>query len=308
MFPPDVNLPPKSPTESYHHESHNCDKLAVYTLVDLGINGIHDLLKSLENNDENLRDTYRLPLKYDFEGASLKDVYDYHLKLGSEKSHHPTLFIVAYSPDYEQNGVLLVNLDTDLECSVDTCRMNVSEALLAAVNLMIANMDWEDFKEDELPLPPTKRASAPEKPSGPERPSQSVSPHHVFGMYTTAGADMTDIRALVEPDWRDKSPGTHVCESIGSYTDYPDPWNQLIKHHPWNCRRNPRLHRQWFICADRQDYREHGVLLVHIDWDGNIDIDPDELLKIGETADVMTERSTVKNTIATLNIRVVERK
>lgn len=114
-------------------------------------------MKALENNDDKLRGAYRLSSKYDFYGASLKDVYDYHIKLGSDRSHHPTLFIVAQNQnqDYEKNGVLFVNLDTDLKCIVDTCRINTSVALFLLMSLMIAKMVWENFKEDELPLPIT---------------------------------------------------------------------------------------------------------------------------------------------------------
>lgn len=113
---------------------------------------------------------------------------------------------------------------------------------------------------------------------------------------------MTDIRALLEPDWRDKDPKTWSCENIGSYTNASDPWDELIRHHPWNCRRNPRLHRQWFICADRKDPHEEGVLLVHMDWDGDITRDPNELLRIGLDVVVNTERSSVENAIATLGL------
>jgi hypothetical protein len=305
---PDLSLPRKAPTESYHKESHNGDKVAVYTLVDLDRNGIHGLLKAIENNDDELHDAYGLPPKHDFKGAALKDVYDYHLELGTKHSHHPTLFIVAQHQDFEKNGVLLVNLDTDLKCSVDTCRIKASEALTAAINLMIANMDWEDFKEDELPLPPsaraTERGNPRTHPAGSQQQGQSSSRHHTFGAYTTAGANMTAIRGLLEPDWRDKAPKAHLCESIGSYTNYPDPWSQLVKAHPWNCRRNARIHRQWLICADKEDPKEQGVLLVHIDWDGNIDRDPDELLKIGPGVEVKTERCAVESAIARLTALV----
>lgn len=304
---PDLSLPAKAPTTSLQNESHNCDKVAVYTLVDLGINGIQGLLKALVHNDDKLQDAYRLPPKYDFKGTSLKAVCDYHHKLREDKSLHPTLFIVAQHPDYPKYGVLLVDLER-----VDTCRIKTSEALSAVMNLMIANMDWEDFKEDELPLPPSTRAgekanTRTSNQAGSQRPGQSQpssAPSHTFAVYTTAGADMTSIRALLEPNWRDKAPKTHLCESIASYTDSPDPWNQLIKHHPWNCRRNKRLHRQWFICADKKDPKEGGVLLVRIDWDGNIEMDPNELLKIGERADIRTERSVVENAIANLTALV----
>lgn len=38
---PDLSLPPKASTEAYHNEIHDCDKIAVYTLVSLEVNGIH---------------------------------------------------------------------------------------------------------------------------------------------------------------------------------------------------------------------------------------------------------------------------
>ncbi len=34
------------------------------------------------------------------------------------------------------------------------CRVKASETVLAAVNLEIANAGWENYKENELPLPP----------------------------------------------------------------------------------------------------------------------------------------------------------
>lgn len=307
----ELSLPPKAPTESYQQERHNTDKLAVYTLVDLANNGIRGLIKSLENNDDKLRGACCPAPKYDFDGGSLHEVYDYHLKFATENSLHPTLFIVAHNQDYEKKGVLLVNLDTDMKCSVDTCRMKVAEALSAGVNLQIANMDWEDFKEDELPSTPAnnvgERNSAQVSHFESQQPAQPSAPHHIFGVYTTAGTNMTDIRGLLEPDWSDKPPKAWLCESVGSYTDYPDPWTRLIKYHPWNCRRNPRLHRQWCICADEKDAKEHGVLLVHIDWDGNVDRDPDELLKVGLEVDVKTKRSSVTSAVANLTTLIAER-
>ncbi len=302
-----LTLPPKAPTEPFHDESHECDEIAVYSLVDLGKKGIDGVLEALVDGNDDLRGAYRLPPKYDFMGAPLKDVYEYHLKIGSEKSLHPTMFIVAQYQDYQKNGVLLVNLDTDFECSVDTCRMKVSAALSAAVSLSLTNSDWENFKGNELPLPSsasvTQGSKSRSKPAGSQKPGQSSAPPYTFAVYTTAGANMTEIRGLLEPDWLRKAPKTHLCEGVGSYTDYPDPWEQLIKHHPWNCRRNPRLHRQWLVCAHAKDPKKEGVLLVHIDWDGNTDGDPNELLKIGLRVDVTTEKSTVENAIASLKAR-----
>ena len=308
----DLNLPAQAPLESFQKESHNTDQIAVYTLVDLGQSGIQGLLKALTRNDDDMfKNVCRLPPKYNFEGATLKNVYGYHLKLAGERTHHPTLFIVAHHEDHEKNGVLLVNLNRDLKCTIDTCRIEASEVLSAAMNLMIANMDWEDFKKEELPLPAESAGAnasgtaVPSNQADSQRQAQLLSaPPYIFGVYTTAGANMTEIRGLLEPGWSEKPPKTWLCETIGSYTKFPKPWDRLIKYHPWNCHRNKRMHRQWFICADEQDPKEKGVILVHMDWDGNIERDPNKLLEIGPNVDVTTERSEVENAMARLLVIV----
>ncbi|MCJ1311989.1 hypothetical protein MMC25_005663 [Agyrium rufum] len=292
---PDLTLPPKSPTESYKDEKHNGDQHAVYTLVDLAPNGVNDFVAALEHVDRNLQGTASLAPKHDFQDKTLKDVYDYHLQLRSDKKYHPTIFIVAYVEDYKSDGVLLVNLNTDLECTVDTCRIRCTEALSAAVNLAIANMDWEDFKEDELPLPSFK-----------DKDNKAPTSHPMFGVYgVTAGANMTTIRGLLEADWQDKKPEAWLCESVCSYTKYPEPLKEVIERHPWNCHRNPGLHRQWCICVDSLKPEEEGVLLVHINWDGNVKRDPNELLKMSVKRDYTTERCSTDSVLATLTARTV---
>ena len=274
-----------------------------------------------------IKHTYRLPPKYDFKGAPLKDVYDYHLSLRSQRMQDPTLFVVAQDQDYEKNGVLLVNLDTDLRCSVETCRIKASDALLAAMNIQIANMDWQDFKEVELPLPAGSAvasesaskgvsgsdsesgshgsSAAPSNQARSQRQAQpSSTPHRIFGVYGTAGANMTVIGDLLEPGWRDKALDAVQYAIQGSYTESPDPWNEVIKRHPWACLRNKKMHRQWFICADETDFKEKGVLLVYMDWDENIDRDSKDLLNIGPNVDVTTERCAAENAIARLTTLV----
>lgn len=158
MYSLDLSLPPKCPTsERWHHESHKGDKLAIYTLVDLGDDGINDLIKLLQDGEGGeplLDDVPHLPHKYDFSGGSLRDVYDYHLTLEKEELLlFPTLFAVAHHQDYRKYGVLLVNLDADFECSVDFHRSKASGVVLSAVNIMISNIGWEEIKSFDPPLP-----------------------------------------------------------------------------------------------------------------------------------------------------------
>lgn len=157
---PDLSLPSKCPaSERWHHEDHECDKIAIYTLVDLGDDGINDLLQVLRISglgpvvDDPLDDFPRLPPTYNFSGRSLRDVYDYHLTIDhKELLLFPTLMVVAHRPDYRKYGVLLVNLDADFECGVDFCRTKASTAIEAANNMIEVNMGWEEIKIYQLRL------------------------------------------------------------------------------------------------------------------------------------------------------------
>ncbi len=149
---PDLTLPPQAPTERYQDGSYSGLAIAVYTLVDLGPGGGEVLIRALEASDENLRNTCRLAPQSNFAGQALRAVYDYHLEhVAPSRSYYPTLFIVSVSLDYTKHGVLLVNLDVDVDCQVDICRLSLDDAALDAVNLMISNEDWEDVKDHELP-------------------------------------------------------------------------------------------------------------------------------------------------------------
>ena len=289
--PIDLTLPPRAPTEQYQKENHDSTPFAVYTLVDLGEAGADDdLRKAVEGDDTNFHSTCKLAPRYNFIGHPLMTVYNYHLELAEQREYYPTLFIVAQNQDYEKDGVLLVNLDVDLDCRVETCRIQAEKAASALVNIRIANMDWEDFKEDELP--PAESTAGNTSSSGGEVSQQASTsaPSPVFGLYSTAGANMTTLPELLDPDFYQKHPRDQQCHSVASYPSSPDPWKQLMARHPWNCMRNPSLHRQMFVCADKKEVENEGVFLVRMQWDGNIDRDPAELIQIGAEADVKTRR------------------
>jgi len=85
MFPSlDLTLPLKVLTERYRKERHDISPRAIYSLVDLREGGADELLKVIEADDGNLRDTCRVAPEYDFAGQSLKAVYGYYLELGTE--------------------------------------------------------------------------------------------------------------------------------------------------------------------------------------------------------------------------------
>ena len=166
----DLILPAKVPDNRNDYLESDLGAFSIYTLVGLGPDGIHGLKTALVNghakatNDPGpLPSEYiHIPPRYDFSGYRLRDIYNYHLDrrdaARGQTELHPrdridqTLFFVAYSPNYEQDGVLLVNLDIDGESSISTCPVELSHAILDAVNLQIANEGWDDMKGPWLPV------------------------------------------------------------------------------------------------------------------------------------------------------------
>lgn len=297
---PDLTLPPRAPTERYQDDgSYDSVPAAVYILVDLGPGGSDNLIKALEADDDDLQDTCRLAPTYDFVGHSLRAVYEYHLEhVAPSRSYHSTLFIAVPDPDYKTNGVLLVNLDVDLTCRVEICRIGVDKAATAVVNLAIANMDWEEIKQDELPSAVESITRGPEV--APSRVSHTQD-HPAFAAYDIIGANLRKVHDLLEPGWAEKAADDNRCRPVCTYEDPPDPWQEMIEMHPWCCyRAQGTFHPQLFICVDRKDVEGEGVLLVKMDWDGNIDRDPNELIQMGTQATIHTRRCPVAEAIATL--------
>ena len=166
----DLSLPTKSPVDE--SSKNPAGMFAVYSLVNLGPNGIDGLktalvrgFQDMMKDDQVGHDQVFVPPQSDFSGQRLRNVYDYHLNLTSGSGSgegvdsswvrakaSPDLFIVAYSPNYHRDGVLLVCLDTDGERNVSSCSLETAEALSAAMNLDIANMGWEEFRGPMIPV------------------------------------------------------------------------------------------------------------------------------------------------------------
>ncbi len=150
----DLSLPRKSPKGRPGRQDDDDGLFAVYSLVNLGDGGFNQLKDVLNSNKYTSLYSWRFPPQCDFVGHPLKDVYEYHLELSNKDATcHPTLFVLVHKQGYKKDGVLLVNLDTDLKCTVDMCRCGAEEAILTLINLQIANEDWEEFKENELSTP-----------------------------------------------------------------------------------------------------------------------------------------------------------
>ena len=296
VIEPDLSLPSHASTEQYRH-SHNYDgdRIAVYTLAALGNGGGPALITALEASDQCLHDTCQLAPGFDdFVDCPLRTVYEHHLAhVASSHSYYPTLFIVAHRPDYQTNGVLLVNLDVDCDGRVDFVHLPIDEAAGAFANLSIANMDWEDYKDDNNGGdPPGDDNNGGDPPGDAGR---------LFAVYTTDRANMTNIVDDLEPGWYTRPDTANRCEGVCTYQAPPDPWQQMVNMHPWCCyRAEGAYHPQLYICADHKDYQRNGVLLVKQEWDGNINRTPRELCRLGKTTPVHTQRRPVATAVAAI--------
>jgi len=59
-----------------------------------------------------------------------------------------------------------------------------------------------------------------------------------------------------------------------------------------------QLHKKVFICCDSDEPGKKGVLVVQMDWDGDVERDDDELKKIGNDAKCEETRVGVKEALA----------
>ena len=319
----DLQLPAKSPTQAFQGQCNVTHQVAVYTLVDLSdFGGITTLLKALEWMDLG----GVLAPKYDFTDLALKNVYEYHLSLGESQRHiteprpdetlyHPTLFIVASTQECSHRGVLVVNLDVDMECSIDVIREKVEDALQIPVNVKVGNMDWEDFKEQasfppletqdtsaselsaDAQLVPTSNLSALSLAQEPVTPSPPPYTYAIYGLIK--GVLLTKSQNQVEPGWGRKPRDTEFSKGVSVL---PEGLTRVGNCHPSKCLQSPRLHRHWIICFDSLTPEEDGVLLVHLAWDSNVSRD-DQMLWLVSAEVTHTERSSAGSVVEVLNAR-----
>lgn len=77
----------------------------VYTLLSLDVPALEHLVDEL-NAASLLGDDFRLVQTPVFVGRTLRDIYDYHLRVRKEDdSIHPYFFIVADQEDWDDKGV-----------------------------------------------------------------------------------------------------------------------------------------------------------------------------------------------------------
>ena len=302
----DLTLPATAPASIREGGHEDCLPTALYTLVNLTDPELEELQRVCESGSEQVNpdDSVRLPPQARFAGEPLRAVYDYHLQLGSESGLDPIYFIVATHKDWKKHGVLLVTLDDDeLVRNVDSCRVEAKESGLLVENLQIANMDWDELKEnfEIIPRGGNDSGNDGDNDDGDDddddndddgnEDDKNDGPFVNIGVYILEGLDAKETINTIEPAASIKSPSEFCCRLQATLSPNPDPVKEAARLHPANCSKNNLLVKDLLLVADTMQPEEDGLALVHITWDGIVEGRTDsELDAIGASATVKTQR------------------
>lgn len=155
-----ATLPRHAPNSKRHLMDDLGRRFAVHSLVSLDEAHLQELERALNTasaahddiDDENTSYA-KLADRRDFSRRTLRDVYDYHIRMRDESGwRDPLYFIVVDQDDYREKGLLAVYLNTyddEEENRVGVGRCGFDWAADWGVNLRIGNMGWFELKEAE---------------------------------------------------------------------------------------------------------------------------------------------------------------
>lgn len=308
--------------ERYHDTPMSLLPVALYTIVDLTDDELRELREACESKcGSEPESKVRLAPRCKFVGEPLRAVFDYHLELGREGAYDPTYFIAAISRDWRTEGVLVVTLDNDeqLDCDVDSFRIEAEESGLSMMNLQIANSSWEEQKES-YGLDPDDQSGGnnddddndnddhgddedKDNDSGDNsnQPSEPPPVGFFIGVYAVQGLDEKTLLQAIEPAAEVKTPDEFCCRKQAFLSPDSDIIAESCKMHPQKVQQNKFLHKQMFLVADSKNIQADGIALVHIDWDGNVgDKSREALQDIGRTSPRKTQRCECMKAVPTL--------
>ena len=277
--------------------------------------------------DTSMRDIMRLAPHSDFFNQPLHASYDYHIGHVAPRSEFdPFHFIAVVGPHHQQSSVILAALDadgSDDECQVDKLVVQPPQDVgLVIVNLQIGNCDWEDYKEQYGDGSGDSDDSDDGNEQGDDSESKKVSTDDYYsdgatkaipsmgfwiGLYAVNGIDfdqlMKDLcfyHTTITKEEIMTRPEGHVSESTAV--------EEASRLHPLRCRDNRGLYRTMFLVADTFDYKENGLTLVKLHWDGVVENKTSaELSTTGDTAKKEVQRLATSASETTTNFLMIAR-
>lgn len=158
---PALALPKRLPQIEWllHEQPEGIPPFALYFMHDANDEEMETVRKlctkdhgdTLPAGDSELVDNWvKLPPQSKFVGQPLHSIVDYHIELITTKGAEFEWFYFIVSVYPACSVVLLVTLIDDLgECVPDREWVKIESASLSLVNLQIANVNWDEIKEDQ---------------------------------------------------------------------------------------------------------------------------------------------------------------
>jgi len=130
-------------------------RIAIYTTLPLETSQLQQLEQDLRDADDILSaDVAHISPQPHFN--TVLDIYNHHIDTAQQDDtspHDPSYFIVADHENWNEKGLLFVNLVAVTEqrdSFVGVCRCDLETATQIKANLEVGNMDWVDYKEMEM--------------------------------------------------------------------------------------------------------------------------------------------------------------
>jgi hypothetical protein len=300
---------------------------ALYCHVNLNDEDLEELLKTCNGS---LDGTVQAIREYDLRGQPLRAALDSHIEhVVPTHKYDPTSFIAVVYENWKHN-VLIVTLDDgrgEDECYIDTMRVPAHMAGSILVNVHLANVDWQEYKNEyagkwstasydcymreaehraqgdwngnitsaALPSLGKEQQADAEYSDG-----SSAKPPHVeywMGFYSIPGIDDERVMRELCPSWGPPIPSSELVTRPQGRVSSEEAVSEAARLHPMRCKRNSDLHRTLFLIIDSVNYTEEGVILAKLDWDGHVGDGRSmkDLADIGESVARDTQRLQFEN-------------
>ncbi|KAH9822818.1 amino acid permease protein [Teratosphaeria destructans] len=286
-------LPPTAPNTASHRatlDGLNKYKFAIYSIAPLDDRSLHQLEASINSSELSTHHSKLAP-QPDFKNRSLRDVYDYHIRIRDEDDTiHPLYFIVADRINLPDDGVLVVLLNSSREEDdvVDVGRCGVDMADSWGANIDVGNQDWLDLKEEEAEQWGGDDPYADDEEGGdagdhdddgddmpsieskkPQIDSSAQEQTTIYGWYSLV-QKAVPINSMLEPGWLNQAPGKSRFQMLGNFYSSQDPWSEIRTAHPRQCVVRPHIHRTLILVAKEEDANQDGAMaLARLKWDGD---------------------------------------
>lgn len=150
--PIDLTLPDNcfDTVERFLHIPNDLLPFALYTHVQLPASELKQVIEICQSQlEEGSPGVIKLPKSYDQVGQPLRASYDVQVEqVAPSQQFDPFYFVAVVDQDWRDKGLVVVTLDDDEgDCHADHLLIPAAEVGLMLVNLQIANMNWDDYKD-----------------------------------------------------------------------------------------------------------------------------------------------------------------